>query len=69
MAEHATTNPSNNIKLQQEEQEPGILTNYLKIMGHTRRLEKPRLVLLLIEKGNSYCAGNISNYYENWRIP
>ena len=36
-------------------------------MGHTRRLEKLSLVLLLREKPNSYWAGNISDYYENWR--
>ena len=36
-------------------------------MGHTRRLEKSSLVLLLREKANSYCAGSISNYHENWR--
>ena len=28
-------------------------------MGHTRRLEISSLVLLLREKANSYCAGNI----------
>ena len=36
-------------------------------MGHTRSLEKSSLALLLREKANSYCAGNISIYYENWR--
>ena len=36
-------------------------------MGHTRRLEKLSLVLLLREKANSYWAGTISDYYENWR--
>ena len=36
-------------------------------MGHARRLEMSSLVLLLREKTNSYCVGNISNYLENWR--
>ena len=44
-----------------------IQTKKLKVMGHARRLEISSLVLLLIEKANSYCAGKISNYYENWR--
>ena len=36
-------------------------------MEHTRRLEISSLILLLRKKENSYCAGNISNRYENWR--
>ena len=36
-------------------------------MEHTRRLEISSLILLLRKKANSYCAGNISNCYENWR--
>ena len=36
-------------------------------MEQTRRLEISSLILLLREKTNSYCAGNISNWYENWR--
>lgn len=36
-------------------------------MGHTRRVEKSSLVLLLRERTNSCCGGNISKYYENLR--
>ena len=36
-------------------------------MEHTRRLEISSLIVLLKVKANSYCAGNISNYYEHWR--
>ena len=64
---HTTTDPANNSKVKQEEQQPGIQTKELKVMKHTKRLERSSLVLLLREKANSYCAGNISNYYENWR--
>ena len=53
--------------LQQEEQQPGIQTKELEVMEHTRGLEISSLILLLREKANSYCASNISNYYEHWR--
>ena len=36
-------------------------------MGLSKRLETSSLILLLREKANSYCADNISNYYEHWR--
>ena len=36
-------------------------------MGHTTRVEKSSLVLLLRERTNSCCGGNISKYYENLR--
>ena len=36
-------------------------------MEHARRLEISSLILLLRKKANSYCAGNISNCFENWR--
>ena len=36
-------------------------------MELTKRLEICSLILLLREKANSYCADNISNYYEHWR--
>ena len=36
-------------------------------MGNTRRLEISGLVISLREKTNSCGAGNISNYFENWR--
>ena len=36
-------------------------------MELTKRLEISSLILLLREKANSYCADNISNYYEHWR--
>ena len=36
-------------------------------MEYTRRLEISSLILLLRKKANSYCVGNISNCYENWR--
>ena len=35
-------------------------------MEHKRRLEISSLILLLRQKTNNYCTGNISNYYENW---
>ena len=57
---HTTTDPANNSKVTTRGKK-------LKVMGHTRGLEISSLVLLLREKANSYCAGNISNYYENWR--
>ena len=51
-------------KLQQEEQQPGIQTKELNVMGHTRRLEISSSLLLLREKENSYCAGKIKNWRE-----
>ena len=39
-------------KLREKEQQPRTQTKELKVMGHTRMLEKPRLVLLLREKTN-----------------
>ena len=62
-----TNDPASNaVQLQQEEQQQGIQTKELKVMGHTRRLEISSLVLLLREKANSYRAGNISNFHENY---
>ena len=67
-AKNTTNGPaSNTAKLQQEKQQRGIQTKELKVMYHTRRLEMSSLVLLLREKANSYRAGNISNFHENWR--